>query len=355
QFQERIVQEVTNLAQPTQLQFEGMATPIDVSAVVAKATELIIQQTIDIPRILIVPKGEIRSGFRPFTLELDTLNYQPVSSNLWIQHLRTSQIEIISTGGDGIDEVRLEDYIVKELMDFDDVDYDTHADFLYDLASQVVRHFQAYLPEEDIHKVLRYYQKHIARFVHTQMQEHYWEEAVEYEVKINRGFTELKKSAFTLRANEQVLDFRLSPSDKSNMAKYLFGGFDRCLYPIQKFQSDSERKLAIILDRDSLKWLKPAKGQFQIFYRWEFDHLEYQPDFVAETTDCIYLVECKARNEMEDPQVIAKRDAATEWCRHASEHAATYQGKPWKYLLIPHDLMAENMTLTGLVRMISLM
>ena len=131
--------------------------------------------------------------------------------------------------------------------------------------------------------------------------------------------------------------------------------FDRCLYPIQKFQSDSERKLAIILDRDSLKWLKPAKGQFQIFYRWEFDHLEYQPDFVAETTDCIYLVECKARNEMEDPQVIAKRDAATEWCRHASEHAATYQGKPWKYLLIPHDLMAENMTLTGLVRMISLM
>jgi type III restriction enzyme len=34
----------------------------------------------------------------------------------------------------------------------------------------------------------------------------------------------------------------------------LFGGFQRCLYSIQKFQSDSERKLAIILDREALKW-----------------------------------------------------------------------------------------------------
>ena len=26
----------------------------------------------------------------------------------------------------------------------------------------------------------------------------------------------------------------------------------------------------------------------------------------------------------------------------------TYDGKPWKYLLIPHDAIAENMTLHGL-------
>ena len=32
----------------------------DIAAVVAKTTELVIQQTIDIPRILVVPKGEVR-------------------------------------------------------------------------------------------------------------------------------------------------------------------------------------------------------------------------------------------------------------------------------------------------------
>ena len=126
-------------------------------------------------------------------------------------------------------------------------------------------------------KVLRLHQKELARFIHVQMQDHYWEEAIEYEVKISKGFTELKPSAYTASADESPLNFRHSPADKSNMAKYVFGSFSRCLYPVQKFQSDSERKLAVILDRESLKWFRPAKDQFQIFYRWNGDHLEYQP------------------------------------------------------------------------------
>ena len=36
--------------------------------------------------------------------------------------------------------------------------------------------------------------------------------------------------------------------------------------------------------------------------------------------------------------MIAKRDAAVKWCKQASDHAATYGGKPWEYLLIPHDV-----------------
>ena len=167
-------------------------------------------------------------------------------------------------------------------MDFDDVCYDDHAEFLYDLAGQVVTHFRGYLAEADVGKVLRCYQSEIARFVHTQMQNHYWEEASGYEVKVSKGFTELRQSAYTSAATDQVRDFRQSPTDKSNMAKYLFGGFTRCLYPVQKFQSDAERKLAIIADREAEKWFKPAKGQFQIFYPFAGDHLEYQPDFVAE-------------------------------------------------------------------------
>ena len=94
------------------------------------------------------------------------------------------------------------------------------------------------------------------------------------------------------------------------MAKYLFGGFSRCLYPVQKFQSDAERKLAVILERDAIKWFKPAKGQFQIFYRQGADHLEYQPDFVAETADAIYMLEPKASNQLDDPVVLAKKEVA---------------------------------------------
>jgi len=73
------------------------------------------------------------------------------------------------------------------------------------------------------------------------------------------------------------------------MARYLFGGFGRCLYTVQKFEAEGERKLAMILEREAIKWFRPAKGQFQIFYRKSSDYLEYQPDFAAETIDTIFM------------------------------------------------------------------
>jgi type III restriction enzyme len=58
---------------------------------------------------------------------------------------------------------------------------------------------------------------------------------VDYEVKISKGFTELKPSAYTVSENDPLLDFHHSPEDKSNMARYLIGGFKRGLYREQKF------------------------------------------------------------------------------------------------------------------------
>jgi type III restriction enzyme len=259
------------------------------------------------------------------------------------------QLEVLTLGHGSIEEARLEDYVVSGLIDFDDIAYDDHADLLYDLATQTVQHFRTYLSEQDTGKVLRCYQKKIAQFIHAQMQEHYWEEVVGYDVVVSKGFTELKASAYTYAAGEPVVDCRVSPPDKSNMAKYLFGGFARCLYPVQKFDAEGERKLSVILDRDAIKWFKPAKGQLQIFYRDGADHREYQPDFVAETADTILMLEPKASNQMVDPIVLAKREVAVKWCANASSHAQSYGGKPWCYLLIPHDEIATNMTLANLV------
>ncbi len=348
EFQALIAQEVEAQHRPAQLELEGVAKPVDIAAIVAKTTELVVQQTIDIPRILVVPRGEARSGFKPFTLELGSLKYPAVSNELWIQHLRTNQLEVLALGRGGIEEARLEDYIVGGLVDFDDISYDDHADLLYDLASQTVQHFRGYLSEDDTRKILRCYQRDIAKFIHAQMQKHYWEEVEGYEVKVSKGFTDLKPSAYSAADGEPPMDYRQSPTDKSNMAKYLFGGFQRCLYPAQKFHSEAERKLAVILEREAQKWFRPAKQQFQIFYKNGADHLEYQPDFVAETTDAIYMLEPKARNQMDDAEVIAKKEAAMQWCQHASAHTASYGGKPWHYVLIPHDVIAENMTVKGL-------
>lgn len=343
--QAQLVHEVANQYRPAQLALDGVTEPPDIAAIVARTAELVVQQTIDIPRILVVPQGEVRSGFAPFMLELAALRYPPVSDELWIQHLRTNQLEVLALGRGGVAEARLEDYVVSGLVDFDDVSYDDHADLLYDLAGQVVTHFRSYLSEDETRKVLRCYQKPIVQFIHAQMEKHFWEDAAGYEVVVSKGFTELKASAYTASASEPVMDFRQAPADKSNMQRYLFGGFARCLYPVQRFQSDPERRLAVILEREAQKWFRPARGQFQIYYKWGADHLEYQPDFVAETDEMIYMLEPKAKDAMHDADVLAKRNAAEKWCQMANDHAASYGGKRWQYALIPHDVIAENMTL----------
>jgi type III restriction enzyme len=100
----------------------------------------------------------------------------------------------------------------------------------------------------------------------------------------------------------------------------------------------------VILESDPqmLKWLKPAKGGFRIHYAHDDDYIL---DFPVETKTTRYLCEPKAKNEMQDPVVLAKAKAANLWCDRATEHAAR---KPWKYLLFPHDAIHESKTLAGL-------
>ncbi|MBZ5555569.1 MAG: DEAD/DEAH box helicase family protein [Acidobacteriia bacterium] len=346
--QSKIVKEVAAAFAPMQQELPGVIEKPDIAAIVQKASTLFGQQTIDIPRILVVPKGEVTIGYHPFKLDTSAIHYQPVSRALLLQYLRTNRQETLDSGGSTQLEQRLEDYIVRGLVDFDDISYDDHADLIYNVAGQMVAHLKSYLAEDDVRNVLIYHQRQIGDFIHAQMQAHQWEKAGDYDVVVSKGFTELKPSAYTKPAADALRDFRETVQDKSAINQMVFGGFKRCLYPIQKFQSDSERKLAVILDQESLKWFKPARGQFQIYYKSGIEHLEYQPDFVAETSDCIYLLEAKARNEMENDEVNAKKDSAVKWCAHAAAHALENSGKPWKYLLIPHDAITENMNIEGL-------
>jgi type III restriction enzyme len=339
---------VTKEYQPAQMEIEGVTPPPNIEAIVAKTTNLVIQQTIDIPRILVIPIGNMRSGFRSFAIDLSDLNYGiPSKEELHIQSLSTEQSTSLEITRVNFEKSCLENYIVESLAKFDDICYDEHADLLYDLAGQVISHFLNQYSENDTRKILQVRQNEIANFIHHQMQQNFWEETTDYEVKISKGFTTLKDSAYNTSPKNR-LDYRFSPPDKSNMSKYLFTGFSKCLYKEQKFQSEAERILAIILEREAIKWFKPAKGQFQLYYKWHGNYSEYQPDFVAETADIIYMLEPKAQNETINPEVLAKKDVAIQWCKNASDYMLTHGGKPWQYVLIPHDAIAQNMTLKGL-------
>jgi type III restriction enzyme len=322
---------------------------IDLAAVVARTAEIVAQQTIDIPRITVIPSGKVSTGFHPFKLDVSQLHLQPGQREIVGHMLRTNQQFTLAAEA-GIKEQRPEDYIVHALVDFDDVDYFTHADLLYDLAGQMVRHLQSYLSESETIGVLDRDRRLIAREIHAQMMGHFWEKATDYQVQVSRGFTELRPGNFTVAADQPPHHFRETLQDTSRIRQMLFGGFERCLYPLQKFDSDTERRFAVILERDALKWLKPVKGQFRIFYKMGVEQPEYVPDFVAETGDCVLMAETKARGDVDTQEVQAKAAAAVRWCRHASEHSASVGGKPWKYLLVPHDEINEAKRLGDYLR-----
>ena len=176
------------------------------------------------------------------------------------------------------------------------------------------------------------------------MNQHYEEKATEYEVTPARGFQTLTSSMAAMQTDQAILPFRAPVEEKLLIRGMLFGGFSKCLYGAQKFDSDTERRFAILLEDEPsvLKWLKPPKDVLKIYYHQDE---AYQPDFVVETTIARYLCEPKRASEMTDEVVLLKAKAAKLWCQHAS----TVSDKPWRYVLIPHDAIDHSATFATLV------
>ncbi len=248
-----------------------------VADIVKKTMALVAEHSIDIPRILVKPKGAVRTGYKPFALDLSKMNFQPQDQQL----------------------------------------------------------------------VGRGQGKAIAENIHAQMARHYFEDMGEYEVVVMQGFAPLKASAVTTEGD--VLPLHQPPADRSRIAAVVYGGFTRCAYTCQKFHSDTERVLAQILERDALRWFRPVQGQFNIYYRRGTEQPEYVPDFAAATPQANLLIETKRVTDIDTVEVKAKAEAALLWCTRASAYSAQHGGKPWCYLLIPHDEVAVNRTLAALV------
>ena len=345
--QKEIVKRVEEILTPAHPEFSGAGFTVDIKEVVSKTVNLYQELSIDIPRITVQPVGDVHRGYKEFSLDLAKVRLQPVDHEILIQELHKRETHRLTSGSGVVTEKRPEDYIVRGLMDFYDINYDEHSALLYKLAAQVVEHLKSYLTTaDDILNVLQYHQQPLASLVHAQMQEHFEEKAVAYEAHVSKGFTTLRTTNY-MSSDAGERDVRAPVSEKQDIAKMIFGGFKRCLYRVQKFDSDPERRFAVILetDKEVLKWLRPSKGDFHIYHSAENS---YEPDFAVETKTGMLLCEVKRSSEMTDPIVLAKARAATQWCQYATEHARKHGAKPWAYLLIPDTVVTENKTLKAL-------
>ncbi|WP_412057395.1 DEAD/DEAH box helicase [Bartonella sp. DGB2] len=353
EIQSQIIKEISEQIKPAQesLNLEPDETSAVVKDVVETVTKNIVEFTIDIPNVVVIPSRDTTYSFRDFDLTgLERLNYQPVSDEILIRQLRTNNSSLLSFDGGYDREEQLENYITRGMVDHDLVDYDEHCVLLNKLAGQIIERFKSYLSnEKDVENVLIHNQKSITEFIITQLKAHYWETSTDYQVNVTRGFTILKPLNYTIVEGSTPRDFRYIPEKKSDVKKIVFGGFKKCCYPLQKFDSvDGELRFAQILENDEqvLLWVKPPLGVPLIEYK---NGLKYEPDFVVETIDTKYLCEIKMASQMQDDTVLAKQKAAILWCERATQHAKDNNGKPWYYILIPHDMITANKSFMGLV------
>ena len=130
---------------------------------------------------------------------------------------------------------------------------------------------------------------------------------------------------------EGEVSYKTQIAEKSKIGRYLFTGYKKSYYEKNAFDSDSERQFSVILeeDNDVIKWIKPPLNQMGIF--WQAGS-QYNPDFLIETKDKKFMVEVKAANEVQNPEVLAKAQEAKKWCKYASEFDP--DNKPWTYCLI---------------------
>ena len=350
--QARIIRDVEEAMAPSQAALDlGQKKP-DIAAVVRQVTAKVVELTIEIPEIVVLPMREVTFGFRDFDLTgLDTIAKQPISDDIMIQRLRDEARSYLARKIDAVREERLENYLVRHLVDYSEIDYDTQSELLFKLSEQMVARLRSYLAsEDDVESVLLVHGKDLARFIFEQMKQHYWETPTDYRATVAKGFQLLKPQAFNVPNDRAIWDFRKPVVPAGDTRKHVFGSFSRCCYPYQRFDSNEEREFSVIIESvheaGVIRWMKPGPGQFRIEYA---SGQSYEPDFVVETKTQKLIVEIKARNELDDPIVQAKARAACKWVSYANAHAAEIGGKPWVYALVPHDVVGPSATLAGLM------
>jgi len=337
-----------SLPTSVQISLSGMESEPAYEKIVETVTQKFVEMTIDIPRIVVTPKGDHAWNFEEFHIDTSNLNLQPVSQDILLQSLQSNRLERLADQNGLQTELVLENYIVRHLIDFDDISYDDQSELLYQLSGQAVTHLRSYLKEDhEITNVLQYHGKRISEVLHAQMTKHQTLNKTEYDVKVTKGFVTLRDSNYSIDASENARNFR-SPVDNPQQIRSMhFGGFQKCLYSLQKFDSDSERRFAMILENDDnvVKWFKPSKNQFHIYYSQEE---VYEPDFVVESRTAKYICEVKRADDIEERIVNAKKKSAEEWCENASAHEKLVGGKPWTYHIIPHNVILSSSTFGGI-------
>jgi len=191
-----------------------------------------------------------------------------------------------------------ENEIVRHIIVHDNVDYSSCADLLYSLVGEAKKHFLTYLSEEDAVEVMYQRQVSIADIIYSQMMEHFYTPEVKCRATEMRPFSRIETGFGSKIKSDKIYDL-CANIPAADVPSKVFTGFQKACHNLYKFDSDPERLFAIVLENDPKvqKWMRPSPKQFNIYYG-NSDMKRYEPDFIVETEQGIFMVEIKAGKEI---------------------------------------------------------
>lgn len=313
-----------------------------------KVYKRIQEKYIPIPRIKITEKGIEEYRFDDFDLDLSVFNHVPITNELFMQNLM-NMAERKEINADKLDFESLNPahVLVSLLKEKPEINYEECRELLKKLILQVMAHYEIKHGENGMKNVVMMYRKDISEKIYEQMLQHFHTSNTLFEEEVMSVSGANKRTTYNCSVECELYE-NFKDKWQGSIKSVCYTGIEKGVFSTTVFDSEPEVILARVLERDSevLKWLRPNREEFNIYYN---HGRRYEPDFVIETKDIVYLTEVKGENMLDDDDVKAKADRAIKYCSTVSAWAKANNYKEWKYLFIPAKQISESSSFRNLV------
>lgn len=314
------------------------AQPMKKEDFVATVTELS-KKAISVPKILVQPSSMVT--LKPFTVKRNIADFEVAASKIErfnavnAEMLESFDAEILAVD----DAVNTLACMLLDCDALSEISVDEDAHYILNIVQQYLALIDG--SEADKNKIVRRYAKLIIDDIVKQIHEN-MDRQTYYTHVVQKDLIVFRKAVRNVRADGGEVNFRKTIANKSEIKKYVFTGYKKSYYNINAFDSDTERLVSVILedDKDVIRWIKPPLNQLGLF--WQAGQ-QYNPDFLVETPTTKYMIEVKAKNEVNNPDVVGKAKEGIKWCKYAS--MVDFDKKPWEYKLITDDVIAVGNSL----------
>lgn len=304
-----------------------------------------VEKFIPIPRIKVTDEGVEEYVFVDFDIDITEFSHVPIKNELLVQNLENMQDRQRMKGGvidfEGYNPKKI---LLEQVRSKPEIDYERCSNLLFKLISQVCDYYENQHGTNGMQNIVMMYKRDVGNKIYKQMLQHFYCENgfLQEEVIGTRDYNLQQTYTFKERVN-------LYSTYTENIKSVLFEGIKKGVFSTAKFDSEPELILARVLETDSevQNWLRPAPQEFNITYNHGHN---YEPDFVVETEDMIYLVEVKGEDKLNDPDVIAKKNRGIQYCAAATRWSRANNYKCWRYLFIPSKKVMPNSTFLQLAK-----